>query len=146
MSESDVEDFSESGDDDSEGSLVDFIVPDNEVEMEVGGEEDEEEEDEEEVEEDNEVEMEVENEEEDEEEIKRQYNPSLESQGIVTNSAGLRRSTRANKGRPPVKYIDDEYLQLMTDDVGSDIEKLSSSEEEEEEEEEDEDFELEEDD
>jgi hypothetical protein len=143
MSESDIEDFSESGDDDSEGSLVDFIVPDNEVEMEVGGEGGEEDE---EVEEDNEVEMEVENEEEDEEEIKRQYNPSLESQGIVTNSAGLRRSTRANKGRPPVKYIDDEYLQLMTDDVGSDIDKLSSSEEEEDEEDEDEDFELEEDD
>jgi hypothetical protein len=129
MSESDIEDFSESGDDDSEGSLVDFIVPDNEVE--VCDEEEEEE-----------GEVEVETEEDDEEEIKRQYNPSLESQGIVTNSAGLRRSTRANKGRPPVKYIDDEYLQLMTDDVGSDIDKLSSSEEEEEEEE-DEDFQLE---
>ena len=134
MSESDVEDFSESGDDDSEGSLVDFIVPDNEVDMEGGGEDEEEEE--------GENEMEVED---DEEEIKRQYDPSLESQGIVINSAGLRRSTRANKGRPPVKYIDDEYLQLMTDDVGSDIEKLSSSDEEEEEEEEDEDFELEDD-
>ena len=129
MSESDIEDFSESGDDDSEGSLVDFIVPDNEVE--VCDEEEEEE-----------GEVEVETEEDEEEEIKRQYNPSLESQGIVTNSAGLRRSTRANKGRPPVKYIDDEYLQLMTDDVGSDIDKLSSSEEEEEEEE-DEDFQLE---
>ena len=145
MSESDVEDFSESGDDDSEGSLVDFIVPDNEVEMEVGGEGDEDDEDEGEDYDEEDNAMEVENEEEDEEEIKRQYDPSLESQGIVTNSAGLRRSTRANKGRPPVKYIDDEYLQLMTDDVGSDIDKLSSSSEEEEEEE-DEDFELEEDD
>jgi hypothetical protein len=135
MSESDVEDFSESGDDDSEGSLVDFIVADNEVEVEARGDEEDEEE-----------EGGVENVEEDEEEIKRQYDPSLESQGIVTNSAGLRRSTRTNKGRPPVKYIDDEYLQLMTDDVGSDIDKLSSEEEEEEEDEEDEDFELEEDD
>ena len=129
MSESDVEDFSESGDGDSEGSLVDFIVPDNDVDVE--------EEDDDDVED---YEMEVE--EDDMEEIKRQYTPTLESQGIVTNAAGLRRSTRTNKGRPPVKYIDDEYLQLMTDDVGSDIDKLSSSDEEEDEEE-DEDFELE---
>ena len=130
---SDADDFSNSyEDDDSEGSLVDFIVGDDE---EV-----------EEVEDDGmEVEMNEDgDEEEDVEEITKQYTPSLENQGIVLNSQGLRRSTRVTKGKPPVKYVDDEYLNLMTEDIGSDLDKLSSDSDEEESGEEDEDFELEE--
>lgn len=130
---SDADDFSNSyEDDDSEGSLVDFIVGDDEEVEEV-------------EEDDMEVEMNEDgDEEEDVEEITKQYTPSLENQGIVLNSQGLRRSTRVTKGKPPVKYVDDEYLNLMTEDIGSDLDKLSSDSDEEESGEEDEDFELEE--
>jgi hypothetical protein len=127
---SDLDDFSNSGEDDSEGSLVDFIVGDEELdEEEEGGGMD--------------VETNDDGEEEDVEEITNQYNPTLETHGIVLNSQGLRRSTRVTKGKPPVKYVDDEYLQLMTDDIGSDLDKLSSDEDEEGGSDEDEDFELE---
>jgi hypothetical protein len=135
----DEDDFSNScDDDDSEGSLVDFIVDDDE----------EEEEEEDDMGEDNasydgdEDGDEV----EDVAEITQQYNPSLESHGIVLNSEGLRRSSRLTKGKPPVKYVDEDYLQLMTEDIGSDLDKMSSESDEEEEldDEEDGEFEIEE--
>ena len=50
------------------------------------------------------------------------------------------------KGKPPVKYVDEDYLQLMTEDIGSDLDKMSSESDEEEEldDEEDGEFEIEE--
>ena len=107
---SDVEEYSDSGEGDSEGSLVNFIVDSSH---------DEEEEDE----------LEIEDGEEDAEdvhEITQQYSDQLENEGIVTNPNGLRRSMRISKGRPPARYVDEEYVGLMTEDVGSDIDKLSS--------------------
>lgn len=107
---SDVEEYSDSGEGDSEGSLVDFIVDSSNEEEE-------------------EEELEIEDGDEDVEdvqEITQQYSETIESEGIVTNPSGLRRSTRVSKGRPPARYVDEEYVGLMTEDVGSDIEKLSS--------------------
>jgi hypothetical protein len=71
---------------------------------------------------------EVENEdgEEDVNEITQQYSPQLENEGIVTDASGLRRSMRVSKGRAPARYVDEEYVGLMTEDIGSDIDRLSS--------------------
>lgn len=117
---SDVEEYSISGEDDSEGSLVDFIVDDDEEE-EVPDEE-------------SECEEVYETSSEDDE-IKGQYNPDMEAVGIVTNVDGLRRSTRRNKGCPPSFYVDDDMAALMTEDIGSDIDRLASESGEEEEDE-----------
>lgn len=109
---SDVEEYSDSGADDSEGSLVDFIVDTS---------------DEEDKEDDDEVEMDDGDEDEaDVMEITQQYSESLAEQGIVTDHNGLRRSMRVSKGRPPARYVDEEYVGLMLDDIGSDIDRLSS--------------------
>jgi hypothetical protein len=104
---SDVEEYSDSGEGDSEGSLVDFIVDSN---------------DEEEVEDEVDTEMEVENgddnvdeDPDDVREITQQYSDRLENEGIVTDPSGVRRSMRVSKGRPPTRYVDED-----------DIEKLSS--------------------
>ena len=112
---SDVEDYSTSGEDDSQGSLVDFIVDDDEI-SEVDGEEESGSDDEE----------EEKSSEEEDGEIVCQYHPSMEQVGIVTNPQGLRRSTRRNKGCPPSYYVDEDMAALMTEDVGSDIEMLLS--------------------
>jgi len=122
---SDVEEYSFSGDDDSEGSLVDFIVDDD---------------DEIEVEDD---EMEEEDESDGDDEIKGQYKPDMETIGIVTNVDGLRRSTRRNKGCPPSFYVDEDMAALMTEDIGSDIDRLSSDSDESEESESEEEYEVE---
>lgn len=111
---SDVEDYSVSGDDDSEGSLVDFIVDSSHDEMEI--------EDGEEEVEDEDCNEDV----EDVNEITQQYSPQLENEGIVTDATGLRRSMRVSKGRAPARYVDEEYVGLMTEDIGSDIDRLSS--------------------
>lgn len=130
---SDVEDYSTSGEDDSQGSLVDFIVDDDEV-SEVDGEESLDDEEEEE-----------ENSEEADGEIVGQYHPSMEQVGIVTNPQGLRRSTRRNKGCPPSYYVDEDMAALMTEDVGSDIDMLlaQADESEDEDDSSDEEFEME---
>lgn len=106
---SDVEDYSVSGDDDSAGSLVDFIVDSSHDEMEI-----------------EDAEVENEDGEEDVNEITQQYSPQLENEGIVTDASGLRRSMRVSKGRAPARYVDEEYVGLMTEDIGSDIDRLSS--------------------
>lgn len=112
---SDLEVFSTSGEDDSEGSLVDFIVNSEEGEEEEASE--------------TEVEDGVEDGVEDVDdvsEITRQYSEQVENEGIVTNALGLRRSMRVSKGRPPARYVDEEFVELMTEDVGSDIDKILS--------------------
>lgn len=52
--------------------------------------------------------------------IKRQYTPDMETTcGSVITDTGVRRSMRSNKGRAPVRYVDDSYAELMLEDVGS---------------------------
>ena len=41
---------------------------------------------------------------------------------------GVRRSTRANRGCAPERYVDDQYVRLMTEDIGSD--RISDSDDE----------------
>lgn len=125
--------------DESEGSLADFIEHDSqegdgdESYTQDDGEE-EEESDEEQVtraakrarthagmpadgEEDGE---EATTEEDGDEAVKRQYNPEMEmSTGSVMTDTGVRRSMRSNKGRAPVRYVDEDYAALMLEDVGS---------------------------
>lgn len=114
---SDIEDFEDSGEGDSEGSLVDFIVADDSGdECEDSG--------------DSDVDVNSEEDPDDVAEIAQQYSNKMEVEGIVVTPHGVRRSMRASKGRPPARYVDEDYVGLMTEDVGSDIEKLSSSEDE----------------
>ena len=109
---------SRSEDSESAGSLCDFIVDDDGYD---GGSSDAEEG------EDNGVDEE----EEDDAEVRRQYNPSMESRGIVVGTDGVVRSTRSTRGKRPVQYVDDSYAEMMLDDVGSDIEHMSSCDSEE---------------
>ena len=109
---------SRSEDSESAGSLCDFIVDDDGYD---GGSSDAEE-----GEGDG-----VDEEEEDDAEVRRQYNPSMESRGIVVGTDGVVRSTRSTRGKRPVQYVDDSYAEMMLDDVGSDIEHMSSCDSEE---------------
>ena len=128
---------------DSEGSLVDFIVHDEDVidddedefsaeeEEEFSAEEKEEEEAEaEEKEEEKGVEAEAEAEVEMEVEctgdsmVASQYNQSMENEGLVTTATGVRRSMR--KSKAPVRYVDEDYVGLMVEDVDSNAEWSSS--------------------
>ena len=59
-------------------------------------------------------------EEDPDEAIKRQYRPEMETTcGSVITDTGVRRSMRSNKGRAPVRYVDEDYAELMLEDVGS---------------------------
>lgn len=125
---------SSDGEDDSEGSLADFIEHDSD---EGNGEEsynDEEEGSEDDESEDDQVtrpgkrarrladEEDVEEtttEEDADEAIKREYRPDMEMYGSVMTDTGVRRSMRTNKGRAPVRYVDDDYAELMLEDVAS---------------------------
>ena len=52
----------------------------------------------------------------------------VDASNIIQSSVfagGVRRSTRSNRGRAPDRYMDDQYVRLMTEDIGSD--KLSDS-------------------
>ena len=68
----------------------------------------------------------------DEAEIIKQL-PAVASLG-TTYEGGVRRSTRANKGKPPVVYVDEDYAKLMLE--GEDPEEVFDDDDEEEEEEE----------
>ena len=59
------------------------------------------------------------------EEILQQLTPEVLSMGIVLEN-GLRRSARANKGKPPVVYMDADYAKLMLE--GEDPEEVFGSE------------------
>ena len=108
-SDSDLDVIS-SDEDDSEGSLVDFIVNSSDEEEEVDDDEHE----------DSDVSEDI----EDDEDIIQQYSSKMETEGIVTDQNGRRRSTRISKGRPPCRYVDENYRELLLEDVGSDIDHL----------------------
>ena len=125
---SDLDTCSTSVDSDTEGSLADFIEHDEE--------EDEDEEFEMDEETDNgstmhetkdEMDEETDNgtmqsdEKDDDADVRAQYNQEMEQQGLITTETGLRRSARANKGRAPVRYVDEDYIGLMISDVDSDM-------------------------
>jgi len=121
---SDNED-SRSEDEDSVGSLIDFIVDDDEDEEE---EEDEEEdeydfgdggmvvEEPDDVGEDGAVVT----------EIRQQYQTSMEEEGIVKNERGLFRSRRSTQGKPPDRYVSENHSTMLLDDVGSEVEFVFS--------------------
>lgn len=105
----------ESGDEEDNGSdLEDFIVPDDDSVVAAP------------------VQL---SDEADEEEIVKQL-PAVASLG-TTFEGGVRRSTRANKGKPPVVYVDEDYAKLMLE--GEDPEEVFNDEDEEEEDDDDED-------
>ena len=68
-------------------------------------------------------------EEDDDADVCAQYNPMMEQQGLITTETGLRRSARANKGRAPVRYVDEDYIGLMISDVDSDVQWSSDEDE-----------------
>ena len=120
-------------DSDSEGSLVDFIVK----------EEEENSEDEDEDENENENENSDVNDEEEEKKdaaddnlVCGQYSAAMELEGLVVTETGLRRSARVSKGVAPVRYVDNDYIGLMLEDADTDISNQSSEEEDEEDDEE----------
>lgn len=49
-------------------------------------------------------------------EIQQQYTADMEGLGLVM-AGGVRRSSRINKGRPPDRYVDSEYCELMLEDT-----------------------------
>jgi hypothetical protein len=50
--------------------------------------------------------------------IKRQYSNNMEHAcGSVITPAGVRRSMRANKGKAPTRYVDEDYAELMLEDM-----------------------------
>jgi len=50
-------------------------------------------------------------------EIQQQYTPAMEGLGLVVANDGIRRSSRTNKGRPPNRYVDNDYCELMLEDT-----------------------------
>lgn len=114
-------DDSRSEDSDSAGSLQDFIVNDEyDGDVSEGGGEGEDEPDDEET-----------TENVDDEDVRNQYTPDMETKGIVHAPNGLIRSTRCTRGKKPVYYVDEGYTEMMLDDVGSDLEHMSSYDSEE---------------
>lgn len=57
---------------------------------------------------------------EDEQVILKQYTPQMETEGSIETN-GRRVSTRANKGRPPTRYVDENFVEFMLDDVEVDL-------------------------
>ena len=68
--------------------------------------------------------------------IARQYTSQMEMAGSVIMESGVRRSMRANKGKAPTRYVDEDYATLMLEDVSPEeqAELFTTSDEEEEEE------------
>ena len=62
--------------------------------------------------------------------VRRQYSEACESNGLVVLESGVRRSMRAAKGQAPIRYVDEDYLALMREDV--DLDALCSESQEEE--------------
>ena len=122
-----------SADDESEGSLADFIEHDS-AELDdddASYRESEEEEDEDAVrkkrarvmdEEESESDTEEEEdatvtEEDPDDAIRQQYSTEMEQRGSVLIDGGVRRSMRSNKGKAPQRYVDEDYADLMLEDI-----------------------------
>jgi hypothetical protein len=118
-----------SSDNESEGSLAEFIEHDSaehdavqddesyeaECCTETGGGDSAEEEEEQGAEDDVVV-----PEEDPDAAIRAQYTPDMEQCGSVVNEAGVRRSTRTTKGKAPQRYVDEDYAELMLEDLTAD--------------------------
>ena len=137
--EEDEEEEEEEEDEGTEGSLADFIEHDEDEgsgdsSYEEDREEDEEDEDEDE-DEDEEEDEEEEKEEADEEDSTLDSDDASvirEAQVVATEvvpEGGLRRSTRSTKGKAPVKYMDEYYVDFMLEDV--DVEAVLQDDEDE---------------
>lgn len=105
---------------DTEGSLADFIEHDSD-ELDAAQEDESYEQDEEQEDEDEE-ETDTEQKDQDTEEdpdaaIQALYTPDMEQLGSVITAEGVRRSTRATKGKAPTRYVDEEYADLMLEDL-----------------------------
>ena len=57
---------------------------------------------------------------EDEQVIIKQYTPQMETEGSIETN-GRRVSSRATKGRPPTRYVDENFVEFMLDDVEVDL-------------------------
>ena len=139
--ESDVKPIVTSEESESEGSLAEFIVHDSDEEGDdvddtfvcsTNVDSDDETRpsvcEEEVCEEDGEVETKDED-----EVVAMQYTEDMEVEGSVVNELGVRRSMRSNKGKVPTRYVDEEYCNLMMDDVSeSDLADEEDNESEEE--------------
>ena len=132
-------DCEDSEDSDSTGSLAEFIVPDDEEEVEEGHDEDDDDEEEDEKDEEgvpvavDEAPMAVLIETDEEAEIRRQYTEDMERQGSIL-IGGVRRSMRKTKGVAPSVYVDEHFVELMTEDTTpEEIQQLAESETSEEE-------------
>lgn len=140
----------------SEGSLADFIEHDSDELDAAQGDESYNEDDAENDEDEDDADDDAEQKEEDETEedpdvaISAQYTTEMERLGTVITQEGVRRSTRSTKGRAPTRYVDEEYAELMLEDLtAEDRDQLaeefttSSTEQWEDNEDEDDDDELE---
>lgn len=117
--EEDSEKVTSSVEDESEGSLADFIEHDSaELDAQDDGSYEQESgaaassHDEEDGEDDT-----VATEEDPDDAIRAQYTADLEQCGSIVNDQGVRRSARANKGKAPTRYVDEEYAELMLEDL-----------------------------
>jgi hypothetical protein len=120
--------------DDSEGSLADFIEHDS-AEQDDDSFKEEEEEEEASKDESEDVSKDESDEEEEEEEdpdrdVVQQYTPAMETTMGSVVVDGVRRSMRSTRGRAPVRYVDEEYAELMLE--GATATDLLLSEEEDE--------------
>jgi hypothetical protein len=110
-----------SSNEDTEGSLADFIEHDSD-ELDAAQEDESYEQDEEHEEEEEEEGTDTEQKDPDTEEdpdaaIRALYTPDMEQLGSVITVEGVRRSTRATKGKAPTRYVDEEYADLMLEDL-----------------------------
>ena len=142
--------------DDSEGSLADFIEHDSDEADDASyhGEEEEDDgneseaEDESEADDNEEEAVEQEEEQDSDLDVIQQYTPAMETTMGSVVVDGVRRSMRSTRGRAPVRYVDEEYVELMLEGAShaellqdsqsdqADEEEEEASQEEEEEEEE----------
>jgi len=49
--------------------------------------------------------------------IRRQYTAEMEMRGSILTDTGVRRSMRTTKGKAPVRYVDEDYAELMLEDI-----------------------------
>lgn len=109
-----------SSNEDTEGSLADFIEHDSD-ELDAAQEDESYEQDEEQDEDEEEgtdtEQKDQETEEDPDAAIRALYTPDMEQLGSVITAEGVRRSTRATKGKAPTRYVDEEYADLMLEDL-----------------------------
>lgn len=121
---------SSSDSDDTEGSLADFIEHDSaEADDDASYQESESSEAEVKVtskrlrcissseEEEEAEETTTQTEDDPDEAIRRQYSADMEQRGSVVTEGGVRRSMRITKGKAPTRYVDEDYAELMLEDI-----------------------------